>query len=94
MINDNRPNQIRKPKRSTFLSDYGVQLRDTLLTPYMIGCGENRLYLHLICQLFVCGLQSHVNRSKFARVVKGVDLRSTAGNCAWVRTPQLAILCF
>ena len=24
-----------------------------------------------------------------ARVVKGVDLRSTAGNCAWVRTPQL-----
>ena len=26
---------------------------------------------------------------KFARVVKGVDLRSTAGNCAWVRTPQL-----
>ena len=28
--------------------------------------------------------------SKFARVVKGVDLRSTAGNCAWVRTPQLA----
>ena len=28
-------------------------------------------------------------RSQFARVVKGVDLRSTAGNCAWVRTPQL-----
>ena len=27
--------------------------------------------------------------SQFARVVKGVDLRSTAGNCAWVRTPQL-----
>ena len=27
---------------------------------------------------------------KFARVAKGVDLRSTAGNCAWVRTPQLA----
>jgi len=24
---------------------------------------------------------------QFARVVKGVDLRSTAGNCAWVRTP-------
>ena len=29
---------------------------------------------------------------QFARVVKGVDLRSTAGNCAWVRTPQLASL--
>ena len=29
--------------------------------------------------------------SQFARVVKGVDLRSTAGNCAWVRTPQLTI---
>ena len=27
---------------------------------------------------------------QFAREVKGVDLRSTAGNCAWVRTPQLA----
>ena len=26
---------------------------------------------------------------QFARVVKGVDLRSTTGNCAWVRTPQL-----
>ena len=25
----------------------------------------------------------------FARVVKGVDSRSTAGNCAWARTPQL-----
>ena len=29
--------------------------------------------------------------SQFARVVKGVDLRSTAGNCAWVRTPQLTV---
>ena len=28
-------------------------------------------------------------RCQFARVVKGVDLRSTTGNCAWVRTPQL-----
>ena len=26
---------------------------------------------------------------QFARVAKGVDLRSTAGNCAWARTPQL-----
>ena len=30
-----------------------------------------------------------IPRSQFARVVKGVDLRSTAGNCAWVRTPLL-----
>ena len=29
---------------------------------------------------------------QFAREVKGVDLRSTAGNCAWVRTPQLTSL--
>lgn len=28
--------------------------------------------------------------SQFARVVKGVDLRSTAGACTWVRIPQLA----
>ena len=30
--------------------------------------------------------------SQFARVVKGVDLRSTGGNSAWVRTPQLTVL--
>ena len=28
-------------------------------------------------------------RSQFARVVKGVDLRSAGGNSAWIRTPQL-----
>ena len=28
-------------------------------------------------------------RGQFARVVKGVDLRSTGGNSAWVRTLQL-----
>ena len=27
---------------------------------------------------------------QFARVVEGLDLRSNASNCAWVRTPQLA----
>ena len=27
---------------------------------------------------------------QFARVVKGLDPGSTAGNCAWVRSPQLA----
>ena len=32
------------------------------------------------------------NKRQFAREVKGVDLRSTAGNCAWVRTPQLACI--
>ena len=26
---------------------------------------------------------------QFARAVKGLDLRSNAGHCAWVRTPQL-----
>ena len=31
-------------------------------------------------------------QGQFARVVKGLDLRSNAGNCAWVRTPQLAYL--
>ena len=29
--------------------------------------------------------------SQSARVVKGVDLRSTAGNCAWVQTAWLTI---
>ena len=36
----------------------------------------------------VTKLGKNIDR-QFARVVKGVDLRSTAGNCAWVRTPQL-----
>ena len=31
-------------------------------------------------------------RRQFAPVVKWVDLRSTGGNCAWVRTPGLT--CF
>jgi hypothetical protein len=37
------------------------------------------------------GARYAISTCKFARVVKGVDLRSTAGNCAWVRAPQLAI---
>ena len=41
--------------------------------------------LHPTCQ--------DASNCKFARVVKGVDLRSTAGNCAWARTPQLARNC-
>ena len=36
--------------------------------------------------------ESAAPRSQFARVVKGVDLRSTAGNCARARTPQLTDL--
>ena len=28
---------------------------------------------------------------QFARVAKGVDLRSTAGNCAWAQAPQLTL---
>ena len=30
-------------------------------------------------------------KGQFARVVKGVDLRSTGVNSAWVRTPQLTL---
>ena len=40
------------------------------------------------CRIALC--ESLKSGSQFARVVKGVDLRSTAGNCAWARTPQLA----
>ena len=29
-----------------------------------------------------------LSHSQFARVAKGVDLRSTGGNSAWVRAPQ------
>ena len=41
-------------------------------------CHETRCDSHLVRQ--------------FARVAKGVDLRSTGGNSAWVRTPQLTYL--
>ena len=37
-----------------------------------------------------CSEKAYRLQSQFAREVKGVDLRSTAGNCAWARTPQLA----
>ena len=55
------------------------------------------------CQLFLvtpehafspkssCRIGSIHIHGQFARVVKGVDLRSTAGNCTWVRTPQLTL---
>ena len=36
-------------------------------------------------------LRHFASRCQFARVVKGVDLRSTTGNCAWVQTPQLTL---
>ena len=35
--------------------------------------------------------QGRQAKCQFARVVKGVDLRSTAAHCAWVRTPQLTL---
>ena len=38
------------------------------------------------------GLHGKLVQCQFARVVNGLDLRSNACNCAWVRTPQLAQL--
>ena len=40
----------------------------------------------------IVAVSSYTTERQFARVAKGVDLRSTAGNCAWVRTPQLTHL--
>ena len=37
-------------------------------------------------------LRSTLLSSQFARVAKGVDLRSTAGNCAWAQVPQLTLI--
>ena len=42
-----------------------------------------------ICKAVQNDYSCYLISSQFARVVKGVDLRSTAGNCAWVETPQL-----
>ena len=54
-------------------------------------CGGDQLELIFVTNispfLKLCARQYET--SQFARVVKGVDLRSTAGNCAWARTPQL-----
>ena len=38
------------------------------------------------------GLHGKLLQCQFARVVTRLDLRSNAGSCAWVRTPQLAQL--
>ena len=46
--------------------------------------------LKTVPTLFECCIGCYNVSCQFARVVKGVDLRSTAGNCAWARTPQLA----
>ena len=35
------------------------------------------------------GQEADRGEGQFARMVKGVDLRSTGGNSAWVRAPQL-----
>ena len=49
-----------------------------------------RFISYLSLERFALRISKHLNAERqFARVAKGVDLRSTAGNCAWVRTPQL-----
>ena len=54
------------------------------------------LALRLLALAAVCARKACVDtqktlRGQFARVVKGVDLRSTGVNSAWVRTPQLTL---
>ena len=52
-----------------------------------------RFISYLSLERFALRISKHLNAERqFARVAKGVDLRSTAGNCAWVRTPQLTSL--
>ena len=46
------------------------------------------MYTH-ICLVYSATMSVYNPPGQFARVVKGVDLRSIAGNCAWARTPQL-----
>ena len=62
------------------------------LTPF--GAGENVSVIQLVIVICDFGVGSWLTlcgagACQFAREVKGVDLRSTAGNCAWVPTPQL-----
>ena len=59
---------------------------------YFVGCAQST-YLTAKCQRGHCK-PFLVAGSQFARVVKGVDLRSTARKCAWVRTPQLTCSLF
>ena len=51
------------------------------------GCGLRQFFR---LPLFFTHLKS-AHHSQSARVVKGVDLRSTASNCAWVQTPWLTL---
>ena len=51
--------------------------------------GPSALSLSVSLPLSADSNRPAIHHCQFARVVKGVDLRSTAGNCAWVRTPQL-----
>ena len=55
------------------------------------SCQGHALRIAATLQRRLC-LQGPRFQCQFARVVKGLDLRSNAGNCAWVRTPQLAHL--
>jgi hypothetical protein len=52
---------------------------------------QGHVLLQLVCFMVRLSSPMLATQCQFAREVKGVDLRSTAGNCAWVRTPQLAI---
>jgi hypothetical protein len=42
-----------------------------------------------IPSVLIVVIRIHAMQCQFARVAEGVDLRSTASNCVWVRTPQL-----
>ena len=55
------------------------------LEPETLWMGEGFMLHFLFAHL------KTAHHSQSARVVKGVDLRTTAGNCAWVQTPWLTL---
>ena len=57
-------------------------LRDGLQGVIKRGC-----HMGLLAKDWGIQILEALSTGQFARVVKGVDLRSTAGNYAWVRTP-------
>ena len=65
--------------------------RELAVTPMWTECVSVKVFVGRISKSYN-RTTAHEGTSHFARVVKGVDLRSTAGNCAWVRTPQVTFM--
>ena len=63
----------------------------TTVLSYETGCWPLQLLGEGFMLPFLFAHLKTAHHSQSARVIKGVDLSSTAGNCAWVQTPWLTL---